>query len=167
MTDTPKLPKRRRIPHLYGPPPSDDETAGVVQDAKIEFARRLSRLMAKHGLGNIEMARGLELQGVKAHPSLISGYKRGRYLPSPARIEALANVLAVRPSDLMPPISAVLEAPRGFELAPLADGRVRLRVNQSVSQDQARAVALILGQDADRALSIGMQRAQLANAQLD
>ncbi|WP_270935451.1 hypothetical protein [Falsiroseomonas oryzae] len=146
---------------------SDPESIGVVQDAKIEFARKLSKWMSSRGFGNVDVVRGLALHGVKAHPSLISGYRRGRYLPSPARIEALSKVLGVSASELMPPINAVLEAPRGFELAPLSDGRVRLRVHQTVSIDQARAVALILGEDADRALSIGIQRAHLSRQEPD
>jgi transcriptional regulator with XRE-family HTH domain len=64
---------------------------------KEEFAKRLYTLISAKGWTQSEFARHCEM-----NRDAISTYVRGRSVPSPVSLEKMADVLGVRPEELMP-----------------------------------------------------------------
>lgn len=136
-----------------------DVTVGTPKDAvKLEFGRRLQMAMIQKGMNQSDLARRLEMeirvdeQGnpIRVGRDSISTYIRGKVLPSPARLKALAKILDVTETDLLPTpgrVSSIPNAP-SIETRDLGDGNVWLRINQGLPwSDALRILAILRGDD--------------------
>jgi transcriptional regulator with XRE-family HTH domain len=104
---------------------------------KIEFANRLQARMIDKGYRQSDLARAAAAnlpKGTKMGRDSISLYIRGKSLPSPTYLTAIAQALDCKPEDLMP----VRGLPTAQEISPpldvreMSDGNVWLRINQAV-----------------------------------
>lgn len=139
---------------MRGPRDSDE--------IKQEFARRLQAAMVRKGWNQSELARRANehlpkpAKGQKRGKSLgrdsISHYMRGRMVPLPAYLEALAKALNVEPDELLPANGfAVNPVGSPFAVRGLADGRVSLHVNRTVRSETAAKIMAILSEEDRRA----------------
>lgn len=123
---------------------------------KQEFGRRLYTLMIGRGWNQSELARQADLPR-----DSISTYVRGRTLPTPKSLQALAKALGMTPADLLPNAveSAVDEDMPSIEMrvSTSAPGAAWLRVNRLVSLQTAAEVIRII--EADRAASHNRENA--------
>jgi transcriptional regulator with XRE-family HTH domain len=136
---------RARRPFIYRTDTPDVEAEVADTDAARQaFAVKLDGEMRQREWSNAHVAR---LLGV--HPSLVGQYRLGRYLPSPARLDALAELLGLHPLELAPVhcLDAAQQAAKGIEVAPLSDGRLRLRISATVTREEAATVLQALGVD--------------------
>lgn len=113
---------------------------------KQEFGRRLYSMMITRGWHQSELARHAGLPR-----DSISVYVRGKSLPTPASLAALARALEVKPQDLLPNHieSAIDEDMPALEMkvSPNMPNSAWLRVNQLVSIKTAVAVIELLERD--------------------
>ena len=151
---------RRRISHynnLRGHPVEDD---GTTEALKAEFARRLeARRIAKHW-NQSELARRASMflpkTGKKADTTIgrdsISHYSRGKTLPRPEVLDALAKALDCEPSDLLPPhnVPSTVNAPPARRMTWLPDGKICIMINEVVEAETAMAVLACLDKAHDR-----------------
>jgi transcriptional regulator with XRE-family HTH domain len=107
----------------------------------MDFAKRLQDRLNDKGWTQSELARRMAplLKESRIGRDNISKYVRGKVLPLPVTLEAMAKVLGVESKDLLP-----TRATQGTadELSPLdvrdiGAGRVWLQVNQAVDWDVA------------------------------
>jgi transcriptional regulator with XRE-family HTH domain len=108
---------------------------------RMDFAKRLQDRLNDKGWTQSELARRMAplLKESRIGRDNISKYVRGKVLPLPVTLEAMAKVLGVESKDLLP-----TRATQGTadELSPLdvrdiGAGRVWLQVNQAVDWDVA------------------------------
>lgn len=128
-------------------PPDGGALANAPRDyVKVEFARRLQAAMVRKGWNQSELARRAQEHLPKGAPKgsrvgrdNVSQYIRGRVLPAPHTLAALAEALGVEPADLLPsrgvPQASTEHTPRSFSDTP--DGNVWVRVNLAVSSTDA------------------------------
>lgn len=113
---------------------------------KQEFAKRLYQLMLKKGWNQSELARQANLPR-----DSISTYMRGRSLPTPQNLMALAKCLGVSQGELLPNQieSAIDEDSPALEVrsSPNAPGTAWLRVNRLVAMTTAIKIAELLEND--------------------
>jgi len=107
----------------------------------MDFAKRLQDALNDRGWNQSELARRMAplLKESRIGRDNISKYVRGKVLPLPAALEAMAKVLGVESKDLLP--TRVTQG-AADELSPLdvrdiGAGRVWLQVNQAVDWDVA------------------------------
>jgi transcriptional regulator with XRE-family HTH domain len=111
---------------------------------RLEFGRTLQRHLNERGWTQAELARRMAplMKGSRIGRDNISKYIRGKVLPLPPALEAMAKVLEVEPNDLLPSratrATAGEHAPIG--LRDLGDGRAWLEIH--VSQELPWATAL-------------------------
>lgn len=114
---------------------------------KIEFGRRLYRLMLNKGWNQSELARQANLPRY-----MVSVYIRGKSLPTPPNVKRLAEALNVPETALLPNIAQNAigddETP-AFEMkvSSAAPSTAWLRVNQLVSTTTAMKIAELLSSD--------------------
>tara|TARA_R110002074_G_scaffold123351_2_gene258728 strand:+ start:135 stop:551 length:417 start_codon:yes stop_codon:yes gene_type:complete len=127
--------------------PSGEGDVDLTQKViiKSEFGRRVWSLMMKKGLNQSDLAR----QSGLGRDS-ISQYVRGRNVPNPSSLAALAKALDVDPDVLLPNyqgVAAAREVPT-FQIQQVGgdSNQVWLHVNQKVSSDQAMRVMGILNE---------------------
>lgn len=140
---------------------SDDRVRGNTDRqaaVKMEFARRLQAQMILKGWNQSELARRASallpkpVKGQKRGASgigrdSISHYMRGKMLPLPVYLDALAKALGVRPEDLMPTAApGMIEAPP-FEMKGMPGGRMYLRINRTVSSSTAAKIMELLSKE--------------------
>lgn len=119
---------------------------------KQEFGKRLWRLMVDRGWHQSELARRSGLPR-----DSISVYIRGKSLPTPVSLQALARVFSMEPHELLPnhAESAIDEDHPSLEMkvSPNAPNVAWLRVNRLVSIKTAVKIVELLEGDhaADRA----------------
>ena len=109
---------------------------------KIEFARRLQAAITAKGWRQSDLARHALQQLPKGRAfgrDSVSLYIRGRSLPGPLHLDAMAKALGVKPEDLMPTrgVPSAGENNPALNMQDLGDGHVWLRVNQAVPWDAA------------------------------
>lgn len=113
---------------------------------KQEFGRRLYKLMLEKMWNQSELARQAGLPR-----DSISTYIRGRSLPTPKSLQALANAFDMPPEELLPNLRAApSEATNSVvELRESGSnsGAVQLRLNRLVSLSTAAKVMEIISQD--------------------
>lgn len=113
---------------------------------KQEFGRRLYKLMLDRGWNQSELGRRAELPR-----DAISVYIRGKSLPSPLNLAALARAFGVPETDLLPnqAESAMDEEHPAFELRASAGNAnlAWLRVNRLVTFSTGLKIAELLEQD--------------------
>lgn len=125
-----------------------------------EFGRRLASRMQQLGWGQSELARRAtdhlpkpaegQVQGLKIGRDLISNYIRGKYLPRPPTLDAIAKALHCLPEDLLPADavpSVVSDAPRA-DIREVEGGRMSVRINRVVSKKTAIDImSLLMAED--------------------
>jgi transcriptional regulator with XRE-family HTH domain len=150
--------KRPRRPHDKFPMAvSSGSGALEPDDIKMEFARRLQRAMVAKGWSQSELARRAnalvppatkgQIQHAEFRRDLVSHYINGIHLPSAPNLAILARALGVEVSALLPR-SAFPEAARSpFAMTTLADGRVNLEINRTISSETAMKIATLLAKE--------------------
>lgn len=113
---------------------------------KQEFGRRLYNLMLKKGWHQSELARRADLPR-----DSISVYVRGRSLPTPQSLKALADALGVSPDELLPNhVESAIDADNpAFEMkvSPNAPDVAWMRVNRLVTVKTALKIMELLESD--------------------
>lgn len=110
-----------------------------------EFGRRLQAELIRKGWNQSELARqaGLHMPNKHFGRDLVSGYIRGKILPSPVHMHALCAALGKKPEDFLPP-GATLPDNAPIKTQELGDGRVMLQINQIVDWSVALEVLRVL-----------------------
>ena len=113
---------------------------------KQEFGRRLYQLMLARGWNQSELARQVDLPR-----DSVSTYIRGRTLPTPKSLQAMADALGVTPADILPNSieSAVDEDMPSIEMrvSTSAPSMAWLRINRLVSlSTAAKVIEMIEGE---------------------
>lgn len=113
---------------------------------KQEFGKRLYKLMLAKGWHQSELARQADVAR-----DAVSTYIRGKSLPTPVNLQALANALDVAPDELLPNITeaAIDEDDPSFEIktSTSAQGKAWIRVNRLVTVATALKIGELLEND--------------------
>jgi len=136
--------------HNHGGPSALPE--GAPRDAaRAEFARRLSAAMIQKGWNQSELARRASdhYADKEIGRDSISVYMRGKALPTPLVLNAIAAALGVDPADLLPSrgVPSASAASPKMEAKDMGDGTVWLRVNQQVPWQVALTIMAALQHD--------------------
>jgi transcriptional regulator with XRE-family HTH domain len=103
---------------------------------RLEFARRLQNALNDKGWTQSELARRMAPLLIESRIGRdnISKYVRGKVLPLPPALEAMAKVLGVEARDLLPSrgTQATAEEHAPLDVRDIGENRVWLRVNQAV-----------------------------------
>lgn len=144
------MPPRRQVPVYHNPSPRFDNSVDLApDDARLEFGRRLSKLIAARNWNQSDLAR----QATKHMPGKqsfrrdnVSNYVRGQQIPGPVRLKALCDTLGVTKEDLVPPtaVQSVDKYAPPLEMRSAGPGRAFLKVNQVVSQELAMQIIALL-----------------------
>lgn len=114
--------------------------------SKLEFARRLYRLMLERGWNQSELARNSGLTR-----DAISTYMTGKSLPTNQSVIQLAQALGVEPIEILPNIveNAIEQDIPSLELRVSNNepGKAWLRINRLVTMPAATAIVDILNKD--------------------
>ena len=89
----------------HTPPPSGTVSSGAPPEAiRMEFARRLQAALNARGWTQSELARRMAplLKHSRLGRDNISKYVRGKVLPLPPALEAMAKVLEIKTFELLP-----------------------------------------------------------------
>ena len=115
---------------------------------KAEFAKRLYNKIAERGWTQSEFARNCDLAR-----DAISTYVRGRSMPSPQALEKMANVLNVRPEELLPNYyeSAQSRQESTFELrdVPNEEGYMWIKLNMRLPKKVAMQIFMLAQENDD------------------
>jgi len=108
---------------------------------RMDFAKRLQDRLSDLGWNQSELARRMAplLKESRIGRDNISKYVRGKVLPLPAALAAMAKVLDCEPNDLLPSraTSGVSKELSPMDVRDIGDGRVWLQINQAVDWDVA------------------------------
>jgi transcriptional regulator with XRE-family HTH domain len=111
--------------------------------AKEEFGEKLRHYMNQRGWNQSDLARESDLRR-----DAISTYVRGKVWPDPSNLRKLADALQVAPNDLIKGMSeASNNSPSNspmVEIKQTGENEIFLRINRSVSLDQAAQILAIL-----------------------
>lgn len=138
-----------------------------------EFGRRLQRRMNEMGWNQTELARRAsehlpraakgQVQGHSIGRDQVSSYIRGKYLPRPHVLAALAKALSCEQADLLPPemvpsVDTKAKEPRHgdtshmpervFDLHAVDERHMRITLRTVITNDTAFAIGKLL--DADK-----------------
>lgn len=124
----------KKAPVYRNPKASDDLPVGAPKDAvKREFAKRLQNAITARGWNQSELSRNAakHMPDGKFGRDNVSNYVRGRVLPGPPHLNALAKALKVTPDDLLPSryTKSVDDDNPPVDIKETEDGRAWLRVN--------------------------------------
>lgn len=148
---------RKGIMHynVVQPPISPDEIN--TENVKAEFARRLQAAMIEKGWNQSELARRAnthlpkpakgQVRSKQIGRDSISHYMRGKMMPLPAYLDAIAKALGKQPTDLLPVRVPTAGPASPFEMRGLPDGRVFLRISRTVRQDAAMKIMALLAEE--------------------
>ena len=121
--DNSPMPARR----FHNPSPGSPPPAGAPPDAiRMDFARRLQAALVQKGWSQSELARRVAplLKNSRLGRDNISKYVRGKVLPLPPALSAIARVLEIDVTDLLPqgraPAAVETERPP-FEIRTLGE----------------------------------------------
>lgn len=131
-------PTARKDTHNSTLEPVVNNVRAITQDeAKIEFGRRLQRLMVERNLNQSDLARKAKAflpTGAKFGRDSISVYIAGKSLPRPTQLEAICKALNCEPADLLPARGIPSAADRNtpFAMRDVGDGNVELKIHQVI-----------------------------------
>ena len=136
----------------HTPPPSGTVSSAAPPEAiRMEFARRLQAALSERGWTQSELARRMAplLKHSRLGRDNISKYVRGKVLPLPPALEAMAKVLEMKTSELLP---ARASPSAGAEYPPMSvkdigEGRVWLQINRSVTWGKGLEILRILQEE--------------------
>lgn len=151
-TDDKSPTRAPRRANFHNADPADSLPPSMPKEiARVEFGRRINRMLILKGWNQSELARKANAhkpEGSVAtmNRDLVSKYVRGEALPNPARLQMLADAFGVKPRDLLPDRGApeAGEAMPPVDVRDSGDGTVWLRVNQSVPWGDALKILNIL-----------------------
>jgi len=137
------------------PKPDNEIHSAAPKDAvKAEFAKRLQAHMVAKGWNQSELARRATEHTPKGEKTVgrdtISTYIRGKCLPGPVNLKALADTFGIEPTDLVPTqgMPAAGDAAPPLDVRGLDDDTAWLRVNQAVPWPVAlKILELLKGTD--------------------
>lgn len=144
---------RRAISHYNNLNENRSQTENAVY---AEFGRRLQARMIQLGWNQSELSRRAtaylpkpakgQVQGHALGRDRISSYIRGKYLPRPEALEAIAKALQCKPADLLPEggVPSIAEGPL-MEMKSIDGKRVAIRLNRVVSTKTASKIMELLG----------------------
>lgn len=104
-----------------------------------DFGVRLKERMRAKNWNQSDLARACKLGR-----DSISTYINGTVKPTPKNLARIANALGCSPADLMPEYPAHSSEEAVLEMAQMADGKVRLKILQSVELSTAIEIFNIL-----------------------
>jgi transcriptional regulator with XRE-family HTH domain len=111
--------------------------------AKEEFGEKLRHYMNQRGWNQSDLARESDLRR-----DAISTYVRGKVWPDPSNLRKLADALQVAPNDLIKGMSDVPNSSSSrtpmVEIQQTGENEIFLRINRSVSLEQAAQILAIL-----------------------
>jgi transcriptional regulator with XRE-family HTH domain len=114
---------------------------------RMDFAKRLQDALNDKGWTQSELARRMApmLKESRIGRDNISKYVRGKVLPLPAALEAMAKVLGVEAKDLLPSRGTQATSEMSpLDVRDIGAGRVWLQVNQAVDWPIALKVMNLL-----------------------
>lgn len=124
------------------------QTAGRGHITKEEFGRRLKHAMLQKGWNQSEMARqASKFLAKEMGRDSVSVYVRGHHFPESTHLYALARALDIEAAELLPNIVPESGHARGgidVSGVPGMPGKMRLRIDQEVTMDQAVKIMQIL-----------------------
>ena len=134
------------------PPLTNSASSGAPPEAiRMEFARRLQAALNERGWTQSELARRMAplLKHSRLGRDNISKYVRGKVLPLPPALEAMAKALEIKTSELLP---ARASPSAGAEYPPMnvkdiGEGRVWLQINRSVTWGKGLEILRILQEE--------------------
>jgi transcriptional regulator with XRE-family HTH domain len=104
--------------------------------------------MVEKGWNQSELARRAEMQcnGKRLGRDNVSVYIRGKVLPGPLHLSALAKALGLKPADLLPTRGTpeAGESSPSMDVRDMGDGRAWLRINQAIDWDVALKILEML-----------------------
>lgn len=130
-------------------------TATDLDRLKKDFGLRLRAMTLDKGWNQSELARRSELGRDN-----ISGYITGKYIPNPPHLVKIAKALGVQPKDLFPETDLYLankfqvatvaapslEEPASFHMIEAGDGKVRVRIIDTLPRDAVMRIMDIIKQ---------------------
>jgi transcriptional regulator with XRE-family HTH domain len=123
-------------------------SGGPPAAVRMEFARRLQNAMSDKGWTQSELARRVApyLPESRLGRDNISKYVRGKVLPLPPALAAMAKVLGVESKDLLPSraTQAVSDQLSPMDVRDIGGGRYWLQINQAVDADIALEIMSLL-----------------------
>jgi transcriptional regulator with XRE-family HTH domain len=126
-------------PNIDGAPPAA---------VRMAFAKSLQDALNEKGWTQSELARRMApyLKESRIGRDNISKYVRGKVLPLPPALEAMAKVLGMESRDLLPSRAtrATIDEHTSFDMRAYDDDRAWLRVNQPVPWPIAIKIAALL-----------------------
>ena len=105
--------------------------------------------LSRRATGHLPKPAKGQVQGHSLGRDRISNYIRGKYLPRPDALAALAKALQCAPEDLVPVggMPSVIEEGPMMEMKSIDGVRVAIRLNRVVSQKTATAIMTLLMQE--------------------
>ena len=136
--------------HLLDDSQASDKSLEPKHLTKVEFARRVYKLMLAKGWNQSELARRADLPR-----DAVSTYIRGKVFPTPTSLEKLAKALDVSSQDLLPNhAEAAIDADNPsveMKVSPAMPTKAWLRINRLVSLGCAAKVISLIESDAREA----------------
>jgi transcriptional regulator with XRE-family HTH domain len=137
--------------------PSEDRGAPLTPQAmsKIEFGRRLQRMLDERSWSQADLCRAVEdTTGRRMGRDAVSTYINGRSFPTPTSLNLLCRALGVTKEELFP--NALMNASDdehpAFEMRAAAGhpGRAWVRVNRMMTFETAAEIARLLNLEDQR-----------------
>ena len=116
--------------------------ARTTSDIAPDFGQRLASILQRKNWNQSDLARASGLGR-----DSISTYVRGMVFPDPKNLKKLADALGCSVSELVPGRDPQPDNDAIFEIRQTSDGRVFVKINQSVSLDQAAKIFSILREE--------------------
>lgn len=131
--------------------PAED---GIAGSRSREFGRRLMKAIIDKGWNQSDLARAAEKhmpEGQKFGRHLVSNWCKGRNMPSPLNLNAMAKALGVDARDLIPDADATFvgdDAPPPVDMKMAPNGKARLKIDIETDFDKAVRIMAILNEKA-------------------